>query len=103
MAEADFAQAMTPEEPRLVDIAVDADDTALAGVLPQGDVAFISQHRLLVEIHGYHQLIVIELANEVPVVEIAEGVDERFLMIGHFDHAEECKQRVAELVYLQTA
>ena len=98
VSETDLPQAVTPEEARFVDVAVDACDAAFAGILPQGDVALVGQHRLLVEIHGNHQLVVVEFAHEVPVIEVAEGIHEWFLAIGPLHHMEEGEQRVAELV-----
>ena len=97
MAETDLAEGMVAEEARLVHIAVYADDAALSSVLPHSDVATVGQHGLLILVHGNHQLVVVELAYKMPVVEIAEGVDQGLLMIGALHHPKESRQRVAEL------
>ena len=89
MSEADFPQAMTPKEPRLVNIAIDTDDTSLARVLPHRDVTFICQYGFLVEIQSNHQLVIVEFAYEMPVIEISERIHQRFLAIGMLHHTEE--------------
>lgn len=62
MFELDFAQAMITHEAALVHIAVDTDNTALAGILPHGDVTVVGQHGLLGGIHGYHDFIIVNLS-----------------------------------------
>ena len=94
---------MTPHEARLVNIAVDAHDAPLAGVLPHGDVALVGQHWLVLRIHGNHQLVVVKTTLQVLVVEVAEGVDQRLLTIGMLHQLQERHQRVAELLRRQTA
>ena len=93
---------MTAHEARLVDIAVDANDAALAGVLPHGDVALVGQHGLFVGVHGYHELVVVDEAHEVLIVEVAEGIDEGLLVVGALNELEEGQQRVAELLIGQS-
>ena len=83
------AQTMPAHEPALVNIALDPDDTPFAGVLPHGDVPAVIQHRFLLGVHRDHQLIVIELAKKMLVVEITVGVDQRCLMIGLLHHPQE--------------
>ena len=102
MSEADFPQAMTPKEPGLVNIAIDTDNTAFTRILPHRNVTFICQYGFLVEIQGNHQLVIVEFAYEMPVIEISERIHQRFLAIGMLHHTEERQQRVAKLVYLQT-
>ena len=98
-----LTQPVTPHEARLVNVAVDADDAPLAGVLPHGDVALVCQHRFVLRIHGNHQLIVVKTTNQMLVVEVTEGIYQRLLTIAFLDHLQERQQRVAELLRWQAA
>ena len=79
MSETYLAEAMFPQEPRLINISVDTNDTSLACILPHSNVALIFQHWFLIQIEGNHQLIVIEFTNEMPVIEIPERIHQRLL------------------------
>ena len=65
----------------LVHIGSHAYDTPLAGVLPNGVVAAVGKEGLLLAIHGNHQVIIIEHTLQVLVIEVAEGVNQRLLMM----------------------
>ena len=75
MPESDFAEAMTPHKPTFVHKAADAYDTSLAGVLPHRDITSIGQHGFFLRIHRNHQLVVVNLSQQMLVVEIAEGIE----------------------------
>ena len=92
MAEADFAEAMTPHETAFVHIAVDTHDTPLACVLPHGDIPAIGQYRLFLCIHRNHQLIVINLTQQMLVVEVPESIEQRLLTIGALHHSQETEE-----------
>ena len=68
MTESNFAKPMVPQESRLINIAVDTHDTAFTRILPHHDVTLVGQYRLLFQIQGNHQLVVVELAHQMPVV-----------------------------------
>ena len=96
MSEADFPQAMTPKEPGLVNIAIDTDDTAFTRILPHRNVTFICQYGFLVEIQSNHQLVIVEFAYEMPVIEISERIYQWLLMICLFNQTKKSMQRIAE-------
>ena len=91
-----LAQSVLPHKPALVDISPDAVDMSLSGVLPQQIIFVVGKDRLFRGVLGYHELVVVEFANEIAVVEVCACVDKRFLMIGLLHHVEKLEQRVAE-------
>ena len=91
-----LAQGVLAHETALIDITLDAVDAALARVLPHRDVTVVFQAGLALGVLGYHNLIVVNLAKQVFVVEVCAGVDERLLAIVAFDKFEKTEQRIAE-------
>lgn len=75
VSEAYFAERMLPHEAALVDIAIHAIDVPLARILPHDEVAVVGKYGFTLGILGYHQLIVVNLALEIVVVEIGESVE----------------------------
>ena len=99
--ETDFTQAMVAHETALVHITVDTDNAPLGSVLPHGVVTIVGQHGSLFGIHSNHQLIVVYLSQQMLVIEIAEGIEQRLLVVGFLNEVEEIEQRVAEDVRRQ--
>ena len=98
VSEADFPKFVPPHEPTLIDKAVHASDSTLRRVLPHRDVAVVLQSRLVVGILRNHHEIIVEFAQQMLVVEIRAGIDERFLLVFGFDKFEKLEKRVAELL-----
>ena len=98
VAVAQFAQAVRAHKAAFINIAAHTHDASFAGVLPEANVAVIGQHGLLVGVHGYHELIVVELALQVLVVEVAPRIDKGLLMVGLLHKMQELVERVAELL-----
>lgn len=94
---------MRPHNPTLVNVAADADNASLLGVLPQDVVAIVVEHRRLIGIHRHHELITIKPAKEMLVVEITESIDEGLLMIRQFKQLQEAGKGVAEGFFRETA
>ena len=65
---------MITHETALIHIAVDTLNTSFTGILPHGNIAIISNHGFLVGIHGNHDFIVVHLAQQVLVVEVAPRI-----------------------------
>ena len=79
MPEPDVAQSMLSHETTLIDITADTHDTSFTCILPHRDIPPVVKHRFLGCVHGNHQLIVVELAQQVLVVEIPVSIDQRLL------------------------
>ena len=92
MPESYLPETVTPYETALVHIAIDTHDTPLARVLPHGDIPAVGQYRLFVRVHRYHQLVVVDLPQQMPVVEVAEGIEQRLLTIGALHHSQETEE-----------
>ena len=56
-------------------MAIDTSYSSFGRILPKGDVAAISQNGLTLSILGNHNLIIIEFAGEMMVIEIGSGID----------------------------
>ena len=95
---AQLAQTMLTHKPALVDITLYAVDMSLTGILPKHIVLVICQDRLVGGILGYHELVVVQFANKITVVEVCPSVDKWFLMIGLLHHVKEFQERVAKLL-----
>lgn len=98
-----LAQHVAAHKPRLVHVAVDAVDMTLAGILPHLEVATVVEHRYALGVLGNHQLVAVELAREVGIVEVGEGIEQRLAMVGALNEADELEQRVAEVFCRQSA
>lgn len=85
----------------LVDITVNADDAALAGVLPHEEVAAVGEHRDALRILRNHERIAVDAAREVTVVEICAGIEQGLLPVGFLHQADKLEERVAELLVAQ--
>ena len=92
MSESYFPEAVTPHETALVHIAADTHDTPFARVLPHSDIPAVGQYRFFLRVHRNHQLIVVDLTQQMLVVEIAEGIEQRLLTIGTFHHSQESEE-----------
>jgi hypothetical protein len=92
---------MVTHEAAFVNIAVDATETALAGVLPDEVVVAVFQHWLRRTILRYHERIAVHLAGQIFVIEVGAAIDEGFLAVVVFYEFEELEQGVAKLLYSQ--
>ena len=89
MSESDFPEAVTSHKTAFVHIAADTHNTTLARVLPHSDIPAVGQYRFFLRVHRNHQLIVVDLTQQMLVVEIAEGIEQRLLTIGALHHSQE--------------
>lgn len=103
MVEADIAQAMITHEPTLIHKAADTHDPTLTRILPHRNVASVFEYGFFIQIHRYHQLIIVDLAHEVLIVEIAIGVEQGLLLVGFLYHLEKTQQLVAEHIRRQAS
>ena len=94
---------MTAHKAAPIYITADAIDATLTSVLPHGNLAIVCHHGFVVGIHGNHYLILVNLALQVLVVEVATGIDEWLLLIGFFHKVEEVEQGIAEDISRQAA
>lgn len=103
MSEPYLTELVAPHEPALVDVAVDAVEVSLAGVLPQDILLAVGEDGLARGILCDHELVVVEHPLEVGVVEACAGIDEGPLAIGFLYEDEELREGVAELLAWQAA
>lgn len=87
----------------LIHIARNSGYASLACVLPQCVVAIVCKYRLLIGIHGNHQLPAVKLATQMAVVEITACIEQRLLVVGFLHKIEKAEQRVAKLLIGQPA
>ena len=99
MMEPDVTQAMITHKSALIHIAVDSHDPTLARILPHRDVATVCENGFFIQIHRYHQLIIIDFAYKVFIVEITISVYQWLLAIFHFHHLKESKQLFTEHIF----
>ena len=92
---------MVAHEAAFVNVAVDATQAALAGVLPDEVVVAVFQHWLRRTILRYHERIAVHLAGQIFVIEVGAAIDEGFLAVVVFYEFEELEQGVAKLLYSQ--
>ena len=81
MAEPDLSQTMVPHKATLVHIATDTCYITFTCILPHRNLTVVGNNGLVFCIHGNHDLVVINLALQMLVVEVAPRVDERFLLV----------------------
>ena len=103
MVEADIAQTVITHESALIHIAADTHNPTLTRVLPHRNVASVCEYGFFIQIHRYHQLIIVDFAYEVLIVEVAIGVEQGFLLIGFLHHLEETQQLVTKHVRRQSS
>ena len=103
MAEPDLAQVMVPHKTTLVHIATNAGYAALTRILPHRNLAVVGHNGFFVCVHGNHNLVVVNLALQMLVVEVATCIDEWLLLVGLLYKVEEVEQRVAEDISRQAS
>ena len=101
--ESDFSQLVSAHEPTLVHVAIDAVQPSFSRVLPHLEVAPVFQHRSAFGVLGYHELVVVEFAEEIVVVKVGSGIDEGLLLVGFLHEVQEFEQRVAEFFRIHAA
>ena len=92
MAEAYLAKAMVSHKAALIHIATDTRNASLTSILPHGNLAVVSDYGFFVCVHGNHDFVVVNLTLQMLIIEVATGIDERFLLIGLFYQVEEIEQ-----------
>ena len=103
VSESDFPQSVSAHEAALIHVSVYAVELSLTGVLPHLDISAIAEHRFTLAVLGNHQLVAVEFAQQIIIVEIGTGIDERLLAIGLLHELQELEERVAELLGFHTA
>ena len=103
MSEPDFSQSMPSHEPAFVNIAIDAVQSSLTGILPHFEVSAVCQHWFALGILSYHELIAVQLAKQVMVVKVGSSIDEWLLLICFLYQIQKFEQRIAELFGIESA
>ena len=70
-----LSQAVITHKSTFVHMAIDTAYSSFGRVLPKGDVSAIGQNGFTLSILGNHNLIIIELACEMMVIEVGSGID----------------------------
>ena len=92
MSEPDFSQSMPSHETAFVNIAIDAVQSSLTGILPHFEVSAVCQHWFALGILSYHELIAVQLAKQVMVVKVGSSIDERLLSVCLFHEMQELEE-----------
>ena len=103
VSESDFSQSVSAHESALVHVSVHAVELSLTRILPHLEIPAVSEHRFSLGVLGNHQLVAVQFAQQVTVVEIGSGVDERFLPIGFLHEMQELEEGVAEFFRFHSA
>ena len=81
MSESNLSQSMPAHESALIHVAIDTVQFSLTGILPHLKVSSILEHWFSLGILCYHQLVVVELSQEIMVIEVGTRIDERLLSV----------------------
>lgn len=81
MSESDLSEPVLSHESAFIDIAVHAVEPSLSGVLPHLEIPAVSEHGLTLGVLRYHELVAVELAQQVVVVEVGASIDEWLLLV----------------------
>ena len=103
MSESDFSEFVAPHETALVHIAVYSVEPALTRILPHFEISPISQHRDALRILGNHQLVAVELAQKIVVIEIGSCIDKGFLLVCLLYEMQKLEERIAEFFCFHAA
>ena len=89
---------MATHESAFVHVTVDAIESSFTRILPHLKVSSVTKHRGALGILGYHELVTVEFAEQIVVVEVGTRIDEWLLLVGFLHEVEELEQGVAELL-----
>ena len=103
MPEPDFPKPVVAHESALVHVSVDTIEPSFSCVLPHLEIASVLEHGYTLGVLSYHELVAVELAQEVMVVEVGASIDEWFLPVGFLHEQQKLEQRVAEFLRVQSA
>ena len=103
MSESDFSEFVASHETALVHIAVYSVEPALTRILPHFEISTISQHRDALRILGNHQLVAVELAQKIVVIEIGSCIDKGFLLVCLLYEMQKLEERIAEFFCIHAA
>ena len=92
VAESDFAKPVASHESAFVNVAPDAVDVPLSGILPHGNVSIILQARLVGGVLCNHDFIVVDFSKQVSVVEIRTSVEQWLLAVFFLNEFQEYKK-----------
>ena len=81
MSESNLSQSMPAHESTLIHVAIDTVQFSLTGILPHFKVSSILEHWFSLGILCYHQLVAVELSQEIMVIEVGTRIDERLLPV----------------------
>ena len=103
MSESDFSQSMPSHEAAFVNITIDSVQSTFTCILPHLEVSAVCQYGFPLGVLGNHELVAVQLAQQIMVVKVGSSIDERLLSVGFFNQMQELEQRVAELFSFQSA
>ena len=103
MSKSYFSQFVFTHKSALVYITVNAVYASFSCILPKHEVEVVFQYRYALGILSYHNLIVVELAKKVAVVEVGSCIDKRLLTISFLYEMKEFEQRIAKLLGTESA
>lgn len=92
VSESNLSQSMPAHESALIHVAIDTVQFSLTGILPHFKVSSILEHWFSLGILCYHQLVVVELSQEIMVIEVGTRIDERLLSVCLFHEMQELEE-----------
>lgn len=103
VSESDFSQSVSTHESALIHVSVHAVELSLTRVLPHFEIPAVSEYRHSLGVLSNHQLVAVQFAQQVIIVEIGSGVDEGLLPVGFLHEMEELEEGVAEFFRFHSA
>ena len=92
VSESNLSQSMPAHESTLIHVAIDTVQLSLTGILPHFKVSSILEHWFSLGILCYHQLVAVELSQEIMVIEVGTRIDERLLPVCLFHETQELEE-----------
>ena len=92
VSESDFSQSVSTHESALIHVSVHAVELSLTRVLPHFEVPAVSEYRHSLGVLSNHQLVAVQFAQQVIIVEIGSCVDEGLLPVGFLHEMEELEE-----------
>lgn len=103
MSESDFSELVAAHEAAFVNIAVYSVEPALTRILPHFEIPTISQYRYAFCILGNHQLVAVEFAQQIVIIEIGSRIDEGLLLVCFLYKMQKLEKRIAEFFCIHAA
>lgn len=92
VSESNLSQSMPAHESTLIHVAIDTVQFSFTGILPHLKVSSILEHWFSLGILCYHQLVAVELSQEIMVIEVGTRIDERLLSVCLFHEMQELEE-----------